>query len=98
MCSVYCTRGFIAGWLAINRLLLELSHVFSDNFIFSLISARISSTMGPDVDFLEGTVSPYQIYTSDSHMSEAGSGLFVQADVPAGKEIFRVALPAVSAV
>lgn len=54
--------------------------------------------MGPDVEFLEGTVSPYQIYTSDSHISEAGSGLFVRADVPAGKEIFRVAVPTVSTV
>lgn len=48
--------------------------------------------------FLEGVTCPYELYIADSKMSGAGFGLFVRKEVPAGKEVFRVAVPAVSAV
>ena len=48
--------------------------------------------------FLEGFTSPYELYVADSKMSGAGFGLFVREEVPAGKEVFRVTVPAVSAV
>ncbi len=48
--------------------------------------------------FLEGFTSPYDLYIADSKMSGAGFGLFVREEVPAGKEVFRVTMPVVSAV
>ena len=48
--------------------------------------------------FLEGLISPYVPYIADSKMSGARFGFFVREEVPAGKEVFRVAVPAVSAV
>lgn len=48
--------------------------------------------------FSEGFACPYDLYIADSKMSGAGSGLFVREEVPAGKEVFRVPVPAVSAV
>lgn len=48
--------------------------------------------------FLEGITCAYELYIADSKMSGAGLGLFVRGDVPAGKEVFRAAVPAVSAV
>lgn len=47
--------------------------------------------------FLEGIACPYELYVADSKMLGAGFGLFVCEEVPAGKEVFRVAVPAVSA-
>ena len=47
---------------------------------------------------LDDITCPYELYVKDSKISEAGSGLFVRNEVPAGKEIFRVAIPTVSAV
>lgn len=60
----------------------------------SLITLQTEITEG----FLEGLTSPYELYVADSTMSGAGFGLFVGQEVPAGKEIFRAAVPAVSAV
>lgn len=48
--------------------------------------------------FLEGFASPYELYIADSKMSGAGFGLFVREEIPAGKEVFHVAVPAVSVV
>ena len=48
--------------------------------------------------FFEGLISPYELYVADSTIFGAGLGLFVREEIPAGKEIFRAALPAVSAV
>ena len=48
--------------------------------------------------FLEGFTRPYELDIADSKMSGAGFGLFVREEVPAGKEVFRVTVPAVSAV
>ena len=48
--------------------------------------------------FLEGITCANELYIADSKMSGAGLGLFVREDVPAGKELFRAAEPAVSAV
>ena len=47
--------------------------------------------------FLEDIKCPYKLYIADSRMPGAGFGLFVREEVPAGKEVFRVAVPAVSA-
>ena len=47
--------------------------------------------------FLEGVKSSYRPYVANSKTPEAGSGLFIHKEVPAGKEIFR-AMPAVSVV
>ena len=60
----------------------------------SLITLPTEITEG----FLEGLTSPYELYVADSTMSGAGFGLFVRGEIPAGKEIFRAAVPAVSAV
>ena len=60
----------------------------------SLVTLSTEITEG----FLEGLTSPYELYVADSTMSEAGFGLFVREEVPAGKEVFRAAMPAVSAV
>ncbi|KAL8723235.1 MAG: hypothetical protein Q9225_000425 [Loekoesia sp. 1 TL-2023] len=51
-----------------------------------------------DEKFLEDVTSPYELHIADSKMPGAGFGLFVREEVPAGKEVFRVAVPAVSAV
>lgn len=48
--------------------------------------------------FLEGLTCPYELYVADSTISGAGFGLFAREEVPAGKEIFRAAVPVVSAV
>ena len=48
--------------------------------------------------FLEGLTSPYELYVADSTMAGAGLGLFVREEIPAGKEIFRAAVPVLSAV
>lgn len=56
------------------------------------------SAMEMNGKFLEGITSPYELYIADSTMPGAGFGLFVHEEVPAGKEVFRVAVPAVSAV
>ena len=47
--------------------------------------------------FLEGIGSPYQLFTANSQLPEAGSGLFAGKAIPAGKEIFRT-VPVVAAV
>ena len=57
----------------------------------SLISTEMNNK------FLEDIICPYELYIADSKMSRAGFGLFVREEVPAGKEVFRVAIPAVSA-
>ena len=49
-------------------------------------------------NFLEGFKCPYDPYIADSKMSGAGFGLFVREEIPAGKEVFSVPVPAVSAV
>lgn len=48
--------------------------------------------------FLGGFTCPYDLYLAESKISEAGSGLFAREEVPAGKEVFRVAVPTVSVV
>ena len=48
--------------------------------------------------FLEGFAGPFEFHIADSKMSGAGLGLFVREEIPAGKEVFRVAVPPVSAV
>lgn len=48
--------------------------------------------------FLEGITCQYQLFVADSKIPEAGRGLFVTQEVPAGKEVFRAAVPAVSVV
>ncbi len=48
--------------------------------------------------FLGGFPCPYDLYVAESKMSEAGFGLFAREEVPAGKEVFRVAAPTVSVV
>ncbi len=58
----------------------------------------ISSATEMNKKILEGVTCPYELYIADSKMSGAGFGLFVREEVPAGKEVFRVAVPAVSAV
>jgi len=58
----------------------------------------ISSATEMNEKFLEGVTCPYELYIADSKISGAGFGLFVRKEVPAGKEVFRVAVPAVSAV
>ena len=58
----------------------------------------ISSATEMNEKFLEGFTCPYELYIAESKMSEAGYGLFVREEVPPGKEVFRVAVPAVSAV
>ena len=60
----------------------------------SLTTLPIEITEG----FLEGLTSPYELYVADSTISGAGFGLFVREEIPAGKEIFRAAVPAVAAV
>ena len=57
----------------------------------------ISSGTEMNDHFFEGIACPYELYIADSRMSGAGFGLFVREEVPAGKEVFRVAVPAVSA-
>ena len=47
--------------------------------------------------FVEGIVCPYRLVVADSKMPEAGLGLFVRDEIPAGKEVFR-AKPALSVV
>lgn len=48
--------------------------------------------------FLEGVKCQHQLLIAESKITGAGLGLFVREEVPAGKEVFRVAVPAVSAV
>ena len=60
----------------------------------SLATLPAETTKG----YLEGLTSPYELYVADSTISGAGFGLFVREEIPAGKEIFRAAVPAVSAV
>ena len=57
----------------------------------------ISSVTEMNQKFLEGITCPYEVSIADSKMSGAGFGLFVREEVSAGKEVFRVAVPAVSA-
>lgn len=54
--------------------------------------------MGTNDKSLEGIACLHQLFVADSNISGAGLGLFVREEVPAGKEVFRVAMPAVSAV
>ena len=66
---------------------------------YSMAKPSLSSSVTKmDDRFLEGVSSAYELYIADSKMSGAGSGLFVREEVPPGKEVFRAALPAVSAV
>lgn len=58
----------------------------------------ISSATEMSANFLEGFKCPYDPYIADSKMSGAGFGLFVREEIPAGKEVFSVPVPAVSAV
>ncbi len=81
-------------------------------FIFAMASMIESTTMNPSVTppslmlsatemnekFLEGFTSPYDLYVADAKIPGAGFGLFVREEVPAGKEVFRATMPAVSAV
>lgn len=48
--------------------------------------------------FLEGITCAYELYVAHSKMPGAGLGLFAREEVPAGREVFRAAVPAVSAV
>ena len=48
--------------------------------------------------FIQEFVGPYQLYGAESRVSGAGFGLFVRQEVPAGKEVFRIAVPTVSAM
>ena len=57
-----------------------------------------SSLIPSAPEFLEGFTCPHEVYIADSKISGAGSGLFVREEVPAGKLVFSVAVPAVSAV
>ena len=57
----------------------------------------ISSVTEMNDQFLEDIICPYEQNIADSRMSGAGFGLFIREGVPAGKEVFRVAVPAVSA-
>ena len=64
-----------------------------------MIKPSLSSSVTEMADrFLEGITCSYELYVADSKMSGAGLGLFVREEVPAGKEVFRAAVPAVSAV
>ncbi|KAL9129226.1 MAG: hypothetical protein Q9217_002267 [Psora testacea] len=47
--------------------------------------------------FLDGIICPYQLFIAESKMPEAGFGLFVREEIPAGKEVFR-SMPAISVV
>ncbi|KAL2058064.1 hypothetical protein ABVK25_001682 [Lepraria finkii] len=58
----------------------------------------ISSVTEMNDKFLGDIKCPYKLYIADSRMSGAGFGIFVREEVPAGKEVFRVAVPTVSAV
>ncbi len=48
--------------------------------------------------FLDGLTCPYDLYVAESQICEAGFGLFAREEIPAGKEVFRVAAPTVSVV
>ena len=61
-------------------------------------SSSILSATERNETLLEGFTCPHDLYVADSKMSGAGFGLFVRKEIPAGKEVFRVAVPAVSAV
>ena len=88
----------ILNWTPFNAFLLFAFLVKSITNKSSMADpSLISSVTEMNDQFLEDITCPYELYIPDSRMSGAGFGLFVREEVPAVKEVFRVAVPAISA-
>ena len=60
-------------------------------------AAELASNALNDI-FLEGIDSRYKLKVVESSIPNAGRGLFVQEEVPAGQELLRAVAPIVAAV